>query len=170
MRTRLIASLVDLLLDAVCLLICPEEYRPATAFRQHPAHPKPTARHFSPRHVMRVLIAVLALTICAQATSLKDFNAKTKADQAACIAGFIDKMTTDLRAKHPDLAQSIRDWYAVKQPGKPSSAGMERLYVELGVLDRQIADGRVDPAKVQLESVIVYVTKEKFAQPSATSR
>jgi hypothetical protein len=31
--------------------------------------------------------------------------------------------------------------------------------------DRQIADGRVDSAKVQLESDIVYVTKEKFAPP-----
>jgi hypothetical protein len=74
------------------------------------------------------------------------------------------------RSCRPDLAQSIRDWYAVKQPGKPSSAGMERLYVELGVLDGQIADGRVDPAKVQLESVIVYVTKEKFAPAASAAK
>jgi hypothetical protein len=170
MKTRLIAPLLDLLLDAVCVLICPEEYRPATALRQRPAHPKPTDGHFSPRHVMRILMAVLALTVCAQATSLKEFNAKTKADQVSCITNFIDKMTTDLRAKDPELAQSIRDWYAVKQPGKPSSAGMERLYIELSVLDRQIADGRVDPEKVQLESVIVYVTKEKFMPPNAASK
>jgi soluble cytochrome b562 len=167
MKTRLIAALVDLLLDAFCLLLCPDEYRPATAFRPRPAHPQSQGRHLLARRALGMSIAVLVFTVSAHSTSLKDFNAKTKADQAACIAGFIDKMTTDLRAKNPDLAQSIRDWYAVKQPGKPSSAGMERLYVELGALDRHIAAGRVDPAKVQLESVIVYVTKEKFAPPNA---
>jgi len=167
MKTRLIAALVDLVLDSFCLLMCPDEYRAAPAFPQGRAHPEPTRRHLFPRRVMGISMAVLAFTVCAHATSLKEFNARTKADQAAIVAGFIDKMTTDLRAKNPDLAQSIRDWYAVRQPGKSLSAGMERLYVELGALDKQIADGRVDPAKVQLESVIVYVTKEKFAPSSA---
>lgn len=115
------------------------------------------------RRALGMSIAVLVFTVSAHATSLQEFKAKTKADQAAIVADFIDKMTTDLRAKNPNLAQSIRDWYAVRQPGKPLSAGMERLYIELGALDRQITDGRVDPAKVRLESVIVYVTKEKFA-------
>jgi soluble cytochrome b562 len=170
MKTRLIAALVDLILDSFCLLICPDEYQAAPALPQRSAHPASTGRHLFPRRVMGISMAVLALTVCAHATSLKEFNARTKADQAAIVANFIDKMTTDLRTKNPDLAQSIRDWYAVKQPGKPLSAGMERLVIELGALDRQIADGRVDPAKVQLESVIVYVTKEKFAPPSASSK
>jgi hypothetical protein len=50
----------------------------------------------------------------AQAMSLRDFNAKSTADRSAYVDDFIDKMTTDLRAKNQELAQSIRTWFAVK--------------------------------------------------------
>ena len=66
---------------------------------------------------MRFLLAFLAL-IPIQAMSLKDFNARPAADRSAYVADFIDKMTTDLRAKNPELAQSIRTWFAEKPEGK----------------------------------------------------
>jgi hypothetical protein len=44
----------------------------------------------------------------AQAMNLKDFNAKPDKEQSACVAAFIDKMATDLRAKNPQLATDIR--------------------------------------------------------------
>ena len=47
---------------------------------------------------MRFLLAFLAL-IPLQAMNLKDFDAKPAADRSAYVADFIDKMTTDLRAK-----------------------------------------------------------------------
>lgn len=53
---------------------------------------------------MRFLLAFLAL-IPIQAMSLKDFNARPAPDRSAYVADFIDKMTTDLRAKNPELAQ-----------------------------------------------------------------
>src|SRR5438309_506348 len=67
---------------------------------------------------MRFLLAFAFLLIPMQAISLKDFNAKPAADRSAYVADFIDKMTTDLRAKNPELAQSIRTWFAVKVEGK----------------------------------------------------
>jgi soluble cytochrome b562 len=121
---------------------------------------------------MKTMLALLVLVIsasAAHATTFKEFNAKPKADQSAFVADFIDKMTTDLRAKNPDLAVRIRDWFAVKTEGKPVSEGMEQLYIELGAIELQVKEGKVDPAKVQVESVIVWVTKQKF-QPQAAQK
>jgi hypothetical protein len=115
---------------------------------------------------MRTLIAVIVLAVSAQAISLKEFNAKTSSEQSAFVAGFIDKMTTDLRAKNPQLAQDMRNWFAVKPEGKPTSEGMERLYVELTAIELQAREGKADLSKIQLESVIVWIAKQKFA-PSA---
>ena len=51
--------------------------------------------------------------------------------------------------------------------GKPFSAGLERLYVELGALESLAHDGKVDLTKIQVEGVIVKVVKDKFPpQPS----
>src|SRR5260221_7161147 len=110
---------------------------------------------------MRFLLAFFVL-MTGQAMSLKDFNAKPHKEQAAYVGDFIDKMTTDLRAKNPQMATDIRNWFAVKQPGKPLSEGMERLGVELGALEIRAKDGKADLSKVQLESIIVWVVKQKF--------
>jgi len=115
---------------------------------------------------MRFLLAFLAL-IPLQAMSLKDFDAKAPADRSAYVADFIDKMTTDLRAKSPELAQSIRSWFADKAAGKTLSEGMERLNVELAVVEIQAQQGRADLSKIQLESVIVYLVKQKFPPKAA---
>jgi len=104
----------------------------------------------------------------AQAMSLKDFNAKPDKEQAVYVGDFIDKMTTDLRAKNPQLAIDIRNWFAVKPVGKPLSEGMERLGVELGALEILAHDGKVDLSKIQVEGVIVKVVKDKF--PPQTSQ
>jgi hypothetical protein len=90
---------------------------------------------------MRFLLAFLAL-IPMQAMSLKDFNAKPDHDQAVYVGDFIDKMTTDLRTKNPELAQSIRTWFAVKPEGKTLSEGMVRLNVELGALESLAHEGK----------------------------
>src|ERR1700678_2240169 len=114
---------------------------------------------------MGFLLAFLAL-IPIQAMSLKDFDAKPAADRSAYVADFIDKMTTDLRAKNPELAQSIRTWFAEKAAGKTLSEGMERLNVELAAVEIQAQQGKADLSKVQIESVIVWVVKQKFPPPS----
>jgi hypothetical protein len=110
---------------------------------------------------MRFLLAFLAL-IPIQAMSLKDFDAKPDHDQAVYVVNFIETMTNDLGAKNPQLAQAIRNWFSQKAEGKPTSAGMERLYVELGALESLAHDGKVDLSKIQVEGVIVKVVKDKF--------
>ena len=111
---------------------------------------------------MRLLLAFAIALIPMQAMSLKDFNAKPGHDQAVYVVNFIEKMTADLGAKNPQLAQDIREWYSRKTAGKPISDGMERLYVELGAVEIQAKDGRADLSKIQIESVIVYLTRQKF--------
>jgi hypothetical protein len=119
---------------------------------------------------MRFLIAVLAFTLIAlpaAAMSLTDFNAKPAPERTAYVTDFIDKMTTDLRAKNPEMAQQIRAWFARKQDGKPLSEGIERLYAELIALENLGHEGKVDLSKVQVEGVIVKVVKDKFPPPVA---
>ena len=44
---------------------------------------------------------------------------------------------------------------------------MERLNVELGAVEIQAQQGKADLSKVQLESVIVYLVKQKFPPKGA---
>ena len=116
--------------------------------------------------VMKLFLAFFVL-MTAQAMSLKDFNTKPTHDQSVYVVDFIEKMTADLGAKNPQLAQDIRDWFSRQQEGKPFSAGLARLYVELGALESLAHDGKVDLTKLQVEGVIVKVVKDKFPpQPS----
>ena len=115
---------------------------------------------------MKLFLAFFVL-MTAQAMSLKDFNTKPTHDRSVYVVDFIEKMTGDLGAKNPQLAQDIRDWFSRKQEGKPFSAGLEKLYVELGALESLAQDGKVDLSKIQVEGVIVKVVKDKFPpQPS----
>jgi soluble cytochrome b562 len=114
---------------------------------------------------MKLFLAFFVL-MTAQAMSLKDFNVKPSHDQSVYVVDFIEKMTADLGAKNPQLAQDIRDWFSRKQDGKPYSAGLEKLYVQLGALESLAHDGKVDLAKIQVEGVIVKVVKDKFPPPS----
>lgn len=118
--------------------------------------------------VMRLFLAFFVM-MTAQAMSLKDFNAKPAHDQSVYVVDFIEKMTADLGAKNPQLAQDIRDWFSRKQDGKPYSAGLERLYVELGALETLAQDGKVDLTKIQVEGVVVKVVKDKFP-PQASQK
>ena len=115
---------------------------------------------------MKLFLAFFVL-MSAQAMSLKEFNAKPPKDQAVYVVDFIEKMTTDLGAKNPQLARDIRDWFGKRPEGKPISAGMERLYVELGAIEIQAKDGRADLTKIQIEGVIVTLIRQKFQPPSA---
>jgi soluble cytochrome b562 len=115
--------------------------------------------------IMKLFLAFFVL-MTAQAMSLKDVNAKPTHDQPVYV-DLIEKMTADIGAKNPQLAQDIRDWFSPKQEGKPFSEGLERLYAELGGLEIMAHDGKVDLTKIQVEGVIVKVVKDKFPpQPS----
>jgi hypothetical protein len=122
--------------------------------------------------INRTLVGTLAffvLTACisARATTMKEFESKTAAQQKGCVADFIEKMTADLSVRNPQLGQDIRNWFTSKKPGKEISEGVERLYVELAAIDNLAAKGKADLNKIQLENVILYVVKEKFPPQSA---
>ncbi len=115
---------------------------------------------------MRILIAIAFVLIPMQAMSLKDFNAKPAAEQSAYVASFIDSMAGKLEAKNPQLATDIRDWFSRKPAGKPVSEGIEKLYVELTAAELRAKDGKADLSKIELESVIMYVTRQHFPPPA----
>jgi hypothetical protein len=47
---------------------------------------------------------------------------------------------------------------------------MERLYVELTALELQGRNGEADLSKIELESVIVWVVKQKFPPPAQAAK
>ena len=96
------------------------------------------------------------------ATTVGAHEKMSAEDRSQLVAGFVDKMTTDLRTKNPDLAQGIRNWISVKQPAKDLPEGNERLLVELVTIEGQAKDGRVELSRIQLESVIVYIVKPEI--------
>jgi hypothetical protein len=117
-------------------------------------------------HIVVVILAVsLLASMPATAKSVKDFEAMPSADQSAYMIAFVDKMTGDLGRDNPKLAQDIRDYFARRQPGKTASEGIEKLFVELAVVERRAKDGKADLAKIQVESIILYVVKQKFPPP-----
>ena len=114
---------------------------------------------------MRLLIAALSLSFLmfpARAMSLTEFEAKPAHDQSVYVVNFIEQSTADLYAKNPKMAQAIRDWFSKVQEGKPFSEGIEKLGVELTVLDLLSREGKADLAKIQVEGVIVKIIRDKF--------
>ena len=117
------------------------------------------------RVISLFLLAAILLPSPAQAKSVKDFEAMSTADQSEYVVSFLEKMTYDIRQANPALAQDIKNYFVVKQPNKPISEGIEKLNVELAALESLSKEGKADLAKIQLESVIVWVVKQKFPPP-----
>src|SRR5258708_8992763 len=79
--------------------------------------------------VMKLFLAFFVL-MTAQAMSLKDFNAKPTHDQSVYVLDFIEKMTGDLGAKNPQLAQDLPTWFSHTHDGNPVSPLPDHLYTQ----------------------------------------
>lgn len=88
------------------------------------------------------------------------------ADQSTYMIGFLEKMTDDLSQKNPKLAQDIKDYFVRRQSGKPYSEGLEKVYVELASVETLAKKGKADLSRIQVESIVVYVVKQKFPPPA----
>lgn len=117
-----------------------------------------------------ILGSILFVTALASAKSGQDFEAMAPADQSAYVITFLEKMTSDLGQTNPQLAQDIKDYFVRKQPGKPFSEGLEKVSVELFALDNMAKQGKADLSKIQIESIVVYVVKQKFPPPVAAQK
>ena len=118
---------------------------------------------------MTVIAAILGglflMPASASAKSVQDFEAMAPADQSAYMIGFLEKMTGDLGQKNPKLAQDIKDYFVRKQPGKPFSEGFEKVSVELVAVDTMAKQGKADLSKIQIESIVVSIVKQRFPPP-----
>jgi len=115
--------------------------------------------------VAAILSAILLTGAPAFAKSVQDFEAMAPADQSVYVVSFLEKMTSDLGQKNPKLAEDIKDYFVRKQPGKPFSEGLEKVSVELFAVDNMAKQGKADLSKIQIESIVVYVVKQKFPPP-----
>jgi hypothetical protein len=112
-----------------------------------------------------ITVAALAVSTPAYAKSVTEFDALSPADQSEYMINFLEKMTSDLGQKNPRLAQDIKDYFVRKLPGKPYSEGLEKVYVELASVETLAKDGKADLSKIQVESIVVHVVKQKFPPP-----
>lgn len=110
---------------------------------------------------MKLLIALL-LVASAQAETVRVFEARSDADQAKYVSGFIEKMTADIGKTNPTLMQAIRDWFTVKPAGQPVSEGVRKFSAERAALDEVAKEGRADLDRIQIEGVIMKVVRDKF--------
>lgn len=120
--------------------------------------------------VAAILGAIFLTAVPASAKSVQDYESMAPADQSAYMIGFLEKMTFDLSQKNPKLAQDIKDYFVRKQPGKPFSEGLEKVTVELVAVDNMAKQGKADLSKIQIESIVVYVVKQKFPPPVAAQK
>lgn len=100
--------------------------------------------------------------LSANAMSVKDFEALPQPAQAEYVVSFLEKMTYQIGQQNPALAASIKDFYVRQQPGKTFSEGMEKLEIELAVIDQAARAGNADLSKIQIEGVVVGVTRQQF--------
>jgi hypothetical protein len=94
-------------------------------------------------------IALVFISALAGASSISDYEKMPSSQRDDVVVNFIDKMTTDIRAKNPDLTVKIRNWFAVKAEGRELPERFKRPGVELGALDLAAKDGKADLAKIQ---------------------
>jgi hypothetical protein len=82
--------------------------------------------------MIALLISAFAgVTATTDATTITEYEKMSSSARDDVVVNFIDKMTTDIRAKNPDLAVKIRNWFAVSPDDKRLPEGFERLVVEL---------------------------------------
>jgi hypothetical protein len=108
-----------------------------------------------------LLVAVLASP--AAALSIRDFNAKPPAEQSSYLSSFVERMSADLGRIRPELTTEIRRYFYHRTPeGKVVSEGLDTLYAELLAIELRARDGKADLSKIEIESVIVWVVKQRF--------
>ncbi|MEO8595479.1 MAG: hypothetical protein ABI759_19320 [Candidatus Solibacter sp.] len=115
------------------------------------------------------IAAVLAFAfgcVPAHALSLKDWLAKSKADQVRYLSNSLARLVVDVGKTDQPLAKKITSYYSEKAPGAEYPPGMNDLFARIGRLVRQAeTDKSVDLSKMEFEQVVVLNTAEKFKIP-----
>ena len=122
------------------------------------------------RTLLTASLLILITSSSAMAKSVREFEAMPSAARAEYAVNFLEKMTFDLRQKNPKLAQDIKDYFVQKQAGSDTSDGFMDFEAALGAVENLAKQGKADLSKIQVESVIVYVVKQKFPPQTQASK
>jgi hypothetical protein len=118
---------------------------------------------------MGVLVSFTAavMAVPARATSIREFEAMPPAKQSQFLVRFLEKMTADIGQQNPALASQIKAYYVTPRPGQPFADGMGRISRELAYLDAMAKQGKADLSQIQIEGVVVSLTKQHFSEKMA---
>ena len=115
------------------------------------------------------IAAVLAFAfVCipAQALSLKDYEAKSDADQLRYLQTCVGNLIIDVAKTDRPLSLKIRSYYYDKLPGYPYPEGTYDLLSRIGKLEQQAdKDKSVDLSKTSVEELVALTTAAKFKIP-----
>jgi len=115
--------------------------------------------------LLATIAAVLLFSPPLAAKSVKEFNAMAPDEQSEYLVSFLEKMTYDIGKKNPKLAKDIKDYFVRPQNGRQFSEGMVKLHAELIALETLAKEGKADLSKIKIESIVVWVVKQKFPPP-----
>ena len=110
-------------------------------------------------------------SLCAAATpvsamSVRAFDALSGPAQGKFVADYVLNVKMGLAQTNPAFAQSVWDYFVKDVPGKTTSQGLEDMLVQELVIDKLAKQGKADPSKIEIESVINYVIKQHFTTNS----
>jgi soluble cytochrome b562 len=119
--------------------------------------------HKSMHASLPLLLALSMLApAAASAKSVKDYEAMPAHDQSEYVVSYLEKMTYEIGKTNPALAKQIKDYFVVTPTGKEFPDGIDKFEVELSALDALAKKGKADLSSVQVESILVWVVKQKF--------
>lgn len=115
------------------------------------------------------IAAVLAFAFAcvpAHALSMKDYEAKSDADQLRYLQSCVVNLIIDVAKTDRPLSLKIRSYYYDKLPGYPYPEGTYALLERIGKLEQQAdKDKNFDLSKIRIEELVVLTTAAKFKIP-----
>lgn len=119
--------------------------------------------HTATRASLPLLLALSMLApAAASAKSVKDYEAMPIHDRSEYVISYLEKVTYDLSKVNPVLAKEIKDYFVVTPAGKDFPEGIDKFEIELAALDDRAKQGKADLSDIQVESILVWIIKQKF--------
>jgi hypothetical protein len=124
---------------------------------------------YKPARIAAVLaLASLLAAVPARALSLKDWEAKSDRDQINYLGACVMGLVAGVEKTDRPLALRIKSYYGDKAPGQKYTDGTGALLTSIfSLLNQAKTDRRVDPAKIEIEDIVLRTTAEKFKLPNA---
>jgi hypothetical protein len=120
------------------------------------------------RRIQFVVLTCLATWLVAAAafadTTVGDFEAMNRDQQAQTLADVTNKVVDKIAVKNPVIALKIQEYFIVPQKGEKHARGAVALYQQISEYDQ------IDPQGYTVENAFAKVLSDWLAQNAATTQ